>query len=763
MPRHVSTLLAALPLCFALLGRRASAPPDSTGPAESLEVLEERTEEIANRLLDASVALRARDGEGLARFFSDPTLLRPLPREASRPAAVVKWIQRHDWTLPPDGPAAATPVQAAAQWLALLRHFSAIDDVRLQVASATFGDPATARAETLLALVGRDGEGHREWLRGALSVGLLRGDAGEWLIRELSVTRLDSLVSATELFSEIGALSGAGAPPEREAEAVMGFSGRSGAAAGDIDDDGFVDLFVTGKRINHLLINDGRGRFADRAADAKVGITPEAMAPLLVDVDNDGDSDLFLTSRTNPQMLFENRLVPDGRLEFRDVSLEAGVAVPTNARGAAAGDVNGDGLTDIFVAGYAAAFPPENPNFATDGAPNLLFVNQGGGRFREMADQLGLAERERGKRMSFGGALADIDGDGDHDLYVYNDFSENILYRNELKETGRLGFRDVSREAGVGLPGYGMGVSFGDYNNDGILDLHATNMSSVTGYRVFDRAPRDPTLGRLRKLAEGNFLFEGLGKGVFRDVSGAAGPFEAGGAWGGGFIDLDNDGWQDLHSTNGFVSMAKTHDVASRWWRHVVDAALSGPSRMRSRAAWRQIREAMRSERLSWSGYERDALYLNLGTGRYLDISGVSGLDSPTDGRVLVYADFDDDGDPDVFLETVEGERFLFRNNVGQDSRWIRVALEGSRCGRDAFGTTVRVASSAGIQTKVKSGGEGYLSQHDPRLLFGLGADRVARSVEVTWPSGQKQRYDNVPAGTYLKIVEGDKGKPGRR
>jgi ketosteroid isomerase-like protein len=752
-----------LPLCGALLGLRSPAPPDSTGPAESLEVVEERTEEIANRLLDASAALRAGDAEALARFFSDPTLLRPLPREAGRPAAVVKWIQRHDWTLPPDGASSATPVQAAGQWQALLRHFSAIDDVRFQLVSAEFTDPATARAEALLALVGRDGEGHREWLRGTLSLGLVRGTAEEWLIRELSVTRLGSLVSATELFSEIGALSGAGAPPERQTSSISGFGGSSGAAVGDVDQDGFVDLFVTAKRRNYLLVNDGHGKFSDRAADAKVRDTPEAQAPLLVDVDNDGDSDLFLTSRADPQMLFENRLVPDGRLEFRDVSLEAGVARATNGRGAAASDVNGDGLTDIFVAGYSAAFPPQNPYFATDGAQNLLFVNQGGGRFREMAEELGLADRERGKRMSFGAEFADLDGDGDQDLYVVNDFSENVLYRNELKETGRLGFRDVTREAGVDLPNYGMGVSFGDYNNDGILDIHATNMSSVAGHRVFDRMPRDPPLGRLRKLAEGNFLFEGLGKGAFRDVSAAAGPFEAGWAWGGGFVDLDNDGWQDLHSTNGFVSMAKTHDVSSRWWRHLVDAAQSGVSRMRTRAAWRRIHEPMRSDGLSWSGHERDAVYLNLGTGRYLDISGVSGLDSPTDGRVPIYADFDDDGDLDILLATLEEERFLFRNNVGQDARWIRVALEGSRCGRDAFGAVVRVVTSAGVQTKVKSGGEGYLSQHDPRLLFGLGADRLARSVEVTWPSGQKQRYDNVPAGTYLKIVEGDEGKPGRR
>ncbi|MDA2934896.1 ASPIC/UnbV domain-containing protein [Acidobacteria bacterium AH-259-D05] len=159
---------------------------------------------------------------------------------------------------------------------------------------------------------------------------------------------------------------------------------------------------------------------------------------------------------------------------------------------------------------------------------------------------------------------------------------------------------------------------------------------------------------------------------------------------------------------------------------------------------------------LSFSGYERDALYLNLGTKRYLDISGISGIDSITDGRAAVYADFDNDGDLDVFLVTIQGpSQLLFRNNVGQNNSWIRVSLEGKRSGRDAFGTIVRVKSSTGIQTKVKTGGEGYLSQHDPRLLFGLGSDTHIDWLEVVWPTGLKQRFENITAGTHLRISEG--------
>lgn len=157
----------------------------------------------------------------------------------------------------------------------------------------------------------------------------------------------------------------------------------------------------------------------------------------------------------------------------------------------------------------------------------------------------------------------------------------------------------------------------------------------------------------------------------------------------------------------------------------------------------------------SFSGYERDPLYLNLGTKKFVDISGVSGIDSITDGRAGVFADFDNDGDLDVFMTTIQNQsHLLFRNNVGQDNNFIRVALEGSDCGRDAFGAVVRVKTSAGILTRIKSGGSGFMSQHDPRLLFGLGKDARAEWIEVTWPDGKKQRFENVAAGASLRVME---------
>jgi thiol-disulfide isomerase/thioredoxin len=161
----------------------------------------------------------------------------------------------------------------------------------------------------------------------------------------------------------------------------------------------------------------------------------------------------------------------------------------------------------------------------------------------------------------------------------------------------------------------------------------------------------------------------------------------------------------------------------------------------------------------SFSGYERDPLYLNLGNKKFTDISGVSGIDSITDGRAGVFADFDNDGDLDVFSTTIQNQsHLLFRNNVGQDNNFLRVELEGGGkdVSRDAFGAVVRVTTSAGTLTKIKSGGSGFISENDPRLLFGLGKDAAAQSVEVTWPNGKVERFDgNFAAGSTVLLREG--------
>jgi len=306
---------------------------------------------------------------------------------------------------------------------------------------------------------------------------------------------------------------------------------------------------------NRLYLNDGAGSFDDASLESFLSLAPPATGPLFLDYDNDGDIDLFLATVGN-QVLLENRLIPDGVLQFLDRSIEAGVSIPADGFSAVAADVNGDGFQDIYVASYNryGIVMPNSWNQATNGTPNLLFLNQGDGTFREVAEEWGVND----SRWSYAAAFADIDGDGDQDLYVANDFGENGLYLNEGN-----GFREAAAERGVLDPGNGMGVAFGDFDNDGDLDLHVTNMSSTAGNRILSRLypDADPEDLVLKKLAAGNSLFANDGSGGFEDVTQEVGGLSAGWAFGGGFIDFDNDGWEDIYSPNGFISGKTMEDT----------------------------------------------------------------------------------------------------------------------------------------------------------------------------------------------------------
>jgi len=160
------------------------------------------------------------------------------------------------------------------------------------------------------------------------------------------------------------------------------------------------------------------------------------------------------------------------------------------------------------------------------------------------------------------------------------------------------------------------------------------------------------------------------------------------------------------------------------------------------------------SEGFSFSGFERDKLYLNQ-KGNYVDISGISGLDEVGDGRGAAWADFDNDGDYDLFLTQLQGDvHRLYRNEVGQRNNSLKIELVGQESGNDAWGTEVRIKTSQGILTNIKAGGSGFVSQSDPRLIFGLGSDVSAEWLEVRWPSGLRQHFGRVHSGV-LRIIEG--------
>jgi hypothetical protein len=566
-----------------------AAPVDRT----RLEVIEDLSESLANDLLELSVATIDGDMARTAEFFPSRVRAQTFPSRPTAAKPSVKWIGTHGWEQPASAaatsahahaaPAAgngAAAAQAAPQmsradflrgWSEFLSHFSEVEDARFKVKEATFAEDAKSvagakvptavvgaagKARVAFYVIGRDTEGKREWARGT-AMAEVRYDASKrWQFDSFSLVSFDSMVAAADLFSEVAVAAGVGAElPAFGAPGNGGFAWH-GAAAADFDGDGWQDLFVTAPSRNYLYLNDRQGHFRDASDETGVRALATGVAPLVFDYDNDGDPDLFI-SNVGAQVLFENRRGQDGKLQFVDASLESGVGgVQAVGFSAVAGDVNGDGLLDVYVTSYNryGQVTPDSWFRATNGTPNLLFVNQGGGAFREEARKWGVDDA----RWSYAAQFADVDGDGRQDLYVANDFGEKAMFINRGDR-----FVDEAKERGVLDPGNGMGVSFGDYNNDGLLDLHASNMSSTAGNRILSRlfpgqGPKDNVL---KKLAAGNNLFENLGGGKFRDVTAEVGGFGGGWAWGGGFIDFDNDGWEDIYTPNGFISGKSMKDT----------------------------------------------------------------------------------------------------------------------------------------------------------------------------------------------------------
>jgi hypothetical protein len=569
-----------------LAPRRARAQQPATATATTpagertrLEIIEDLSESLANDLLELSVATRDRDLERTAQFFPASFEAAPYPARAQPLKDAVKWVKTHDWATggAPAAGAGKTPLRRMRKeeflgdWAEFLAHFSEIEDSRFKVKEANFDERAQAvagakeptavvgaagKARVAFYVIGRDVDGKREWARGVVNVRVRYDASKRWQFDSFALASLDSMVAASDLFSEVAIPAGVGASlPAFGSPGNGGFIWH-GAAASDFNRDGLIDLFVTAPARNFLYLNDGKGRFNDASDGAGVKLLATGVAPLVFDYDNDGDADVFI-SNVGAQVLFENRLVPDGKLEFRDVSQESGVGGLTAIGfSAVAGDVNNDGRQDIYVTSYNryGQITPDSWFRATNGTPNLLLINQPDGTFKEEAKRWGVDDT----RWSYAAAFADVNQDGRTDLYVANDFGEKAMFINRGDK-----FTDEAKERGVLDPGNGMGVSFGDYNNDGLLDVHASNMSSTAGNRILARLfPNQSAKDNvLKKLAAGNNLFENQGGGKFKDVTAEVGGFGGGWAWGGGFIDFDNDGWEDIYTPNGFISGKSMKDT----------------------------------------------------------------------------------------------------------------------------------------------------------------------------------------------------------
>jgi hypothetical protein len=340
-------------------------------------------------------------------------------------------------------------------------------------------------------------------------------------------------------------------------------SGHHGLAVGDVNGDGREDLFVCdgGSLPNRLYVQEADGSAREVSAQAGVDWLEDSRSALLVDLDNDGDQDLVVA--TIAMIAFAEN---DGAGKF---TLRGGHPGAPYAFSLSAADYDNDGRLDIYACVYSAGdnasargFEASSPlpfNDAENGGRNVLLRNLGDFRFADVTARTGLDQDNT--RWSFAAAWEDIDRDGDSDLYVANDFGRNCLYRNE---GGR--FQQIAAQAGVEDMASGMSVSWGDYNRDGAPDLYVGNMFSAAGSRVsyqrtFAQQSAAPQVKDLQRMARGNSLFQADGAGGFRDVSETSGANMGRWAWSSGFLDINNDGWEDLAVANGYLTGREPDDL----------------------------------------------------------------------------------------------------------------------------------------------------------------------------------------------------------
>jgi hypothetical protein len=503
-----------------------------------------------------------------------------------------------------------------------------------------------------------------------------------------------------------------------------------GVAFYDYDNDDWLDIFlVNGWRlegfpkgqepISHLFKNNRDGTFTDVTTKSGLIHYGWGQGVCVGDYDNDGFDDIYITS-FGKNVLYHN----NGNGTFTDVTEKSGVA--TNGKrwntGCAFVDYDRDGHLDLFVANYidmdlATAPVPESgpceykgvlvacgpPGLL--GGKNILFHNNGDGTFTDVSERAGILQANG--TFGLGVLTADFNNDGWPDIYVANDSTASALYQNKKNGT----FSDVAMEAGCALsadgkPQAGMGVSASDYDLDGNLDIVKTNFAGDT-----------PS------------LYHNIGGGNFEDATFPAGLGQHTQylGWGCGFFDMDNDGWPDILICNGHV--------------------------------YPEV-EQLRTE----AGYpQQKILYRNLRNGHFEDVSpqGGSGIMVPVASRGAAFGDFDNDGDIDVVVNTVNDYPQLLRCDSRLENNWLKIKTIGTKSNRSGIGARLRCVTHSPGETKphqqideVRSGGS-YISQNDLRVHFGIGKAEKVELLEIRWPSGAVDTLKDVKPNQMIVVKEG--------
>ncbi len=533
----------------------------------------------------------------------------------------------------------------------------------------------------------------------------------------------------------------------------------SGIAVLDFDRDGDEDLFVGDGVRSILYRGDGRGRFTDvteqagLAKSASEGVPATGLAA--GDVDGDGFPDIFVTNAFGPARLFRNR----GDGTFEETTAASGIAVPDNARSASFADVDGDSDLDIFVAvtgDYYSQMP--DPAFdAKDGRPNFLYLNDGHGRFTDATRAWNLADETR---WTLSALFQDYDQDGRVDLLATNDFGLKNLYRNV---GGR--FEDVAKKAGTLARAYGMSGAWADFDGDGRPDIYATGTD--TQWYFLHEYPSIPVTfwGRVflstavqwcEDMASGNTLLLQRADHTFEDATTRSGAKHAGWNWSSVAADLDNDSWPDLYATNGMWGDGRDRDVELEfWWQTLAywDDYVAGT-------------KTFDREGAGVNGIERDRYFRNrggapAGAPLFEERAFLDGLDLETNGRAVVAFDANNDGTLDLFVRSVQAPEALFLGSRPGDDHFMRIHLAGTPGvdNRNGIGARISATLPNGhtIATQ-NANASGYLSTGSPVVHLGLGRERWLDKLVVTWPSGKVQDLGRIDLVDRSFVVDEERG-----